>query len=403
MSDSAHPDRGPAWSRAKDSFGLWLGTRAQDAAGKAAGSAKNDAGALPDLAALRAFRAGKGPLASVVSSLDVPGTAIDAPAIPSRWNPANQAFLSLKGPATVSLVTLMALAVAGGYAVQDDLRKLSAFCGLEKSNESIHEYNYSRNILVRNLAKDTGSGMARLKGYAAWMDKRTDRGVIVFTPEAGGTGPRGFVRVDVGSRPPRPADDIELTEDWTPPPPLKDHDDLRFETAELLTSRLPVAMVFAMAVASVIVWSVFASRNLAALDAPAFCTRPLAVLACWLVPIANLYLPCAIMGDIWQGSDPRSYGRPRRFRLPVVGLWWLTLLGASILLAFAISRMMSAIGPGLMAAASRYALYADLGAIAVGVLTLGFVVTASWNQSRRYRLVLTTSERLGPPTAWRRD
>jgi hypothetical protein len=87
----------------------------------------------------------------------------------------------------------------------------------------------------------------------------------------------------------------------------------------------------------------------------------------------------------------------------VVGLWWLALLAACILLAFSISRMAVAIGPAMMVAATRYALYADLGAIVVGVLTLGLVVAASWNQSRRYRLVVTTVQELGPSAAWHRD
>jgi hypothetical protein len=411
MSESARSDRGPASPKTKgpvspkwkDSFGLWLGGQAGDAGGKAAGAAKNGAGTPPDVAALRAFRAGKGPLASVVSSLDAGCAALDPPTATSRKGTATAAFTPLKRPAAVSLVTLMALAVAAGYAVRDDLRKLSALRGLEKNNESIHEYNYSRNVLVRNLAKDGKRGKARLKGYNAWMGAKSDRGVIVFTPEGGQAVAKRLVDTDFPDDGPPLANDVETAGNWTPPAPLKDYDEFRFETAELLASRLPVAAVFAVAVASVIVWSVFASRNLTALDAPALCTRPPAVLACWLAPVGNLYLPCAVMGDIWQGSDPRSYGRPRRFRLPVVGLWWLTLLGASILLAFAASRMATAIGPMTMVSATRYALYADLGAIAVAVLTLGLVVTASWNQSRRYRLVVTSRERLGPAAAWRRD
>ncbi|MGB2822035.1 MAG: DUF4328 domain-containing protein [Phycisphaerae bacterium] len=402
MSESAQSDRGPVASTPKDSFGLWLGPRSPSAATKPTGPPKNESGVSRDISALRAFRAGKGPLASLVSALDAPDPAAGAlPALP-QWD-RKASITPLKGPATASLVTLMALAVAAGYAVRSDLRTLWALRHLESKNQSIHEYNYSRNILVRNLARDTRSGMARLKGYDAWMDNKIERGVIVFTPQDGQAETRRLMDSDFADHRPPLLDEVELTGVWTPPPPLKNYDDLRFERAEMLSSRLPVSTMLALAVAAMIVWSIFASRNLPALDAPALCTRPLAVLASWLTPVANLYLPCAIMGDIWQGSDPRTYGRSRQFRLPVVGLWWLAMLAACILLAFSISRMAVAIGPAMMVAATRYALYADLGAIVVGVLTIGLVIGASWNQSRRYRLVVTTTQELGPSAAWHRD
>ena len=300
-------------------------------------------------------------------------------------------------------MALAALVGVAGYAVRDDLRKLSSLQGLEVRNESVHDYNYSRNILVRHLTRDANSGLARLKGYAAWMDTKTEKGVVVFTPEGGGPGTRSVVKVDLGDLRRRVAHDIQAMEGWTPPPPMKDYDGLRFETGELAASRLPVGLMFALALASVAVWSILANRNLVALEASARCSRALAVVACWLVPVANLYLPSAVMGDIWQGSDPRALGKPRRFRLPVVGLWWLTLLATISLLAFAVLRMIPATGPTRMVSAVRYALYADLGMIVVAVLTLGLVVTASWNQARRYRLVRKTIEELGPAKAWQSD
>ena len=386
-------------AKGKDSFGLWLKPR--KGAGRAAEGERDGEGARAmDLSALRAFRAGKGPLASVVCSVGPSRLSADEAA---EWDRRSDPFRSPKSLAVVALAMLAGLVAAGAFAARNDLRRLSVFRDLERSNESIHEHNHTRNVLVGQLARNTRTGLARLRGYAAWIDRKATQGVVIFTPAADGSGSTRSVTVDLEDLRQQVRHDIEAMAGWTPPPLLKSHDELRTQTPELLATRLPVSLLFVLAIASVIAWSVRAVGNLPSLDAPALCTRPLRVLACWFAPVAGLYLPCALMGDIWHGSDPGTLHRPGRFRLPVVGLWWLVLMAAGGLLAFATSRVMAAVGPAEMALSMRWALYADLGMVVVGVLTVGLVVAASWNQARRHELIEAERERIGAPALWRED
>lgn len=45
----------------------------------------------------------------------------------------------------------------------------------------------------------------------------------------------------------------------------------------------------------------------------------------FLIPLANLVMPLAVVGQIWRGSDPRGYSNGD-LAWPAVTLWWLALV-----------------------------------------------------------------------------
>ncbi|MGI5505801.1 DUF4328 domain-containing protein [Lentzea sp. CA-135723] len=57
----------------------------------------------------------------------------------------------------------------------------------------------------------------------------------------------------------------------------------------------------------------------------------------WIIPLANVYIPYAVMQDIWRGSD-RTQPTVGLWQRPLSGLvraWWLTYLGSTTLSAVA--------------------------------------------------------------------
>ena len=387
----------------KDCFGLWLAPgelAAPPPPGSGTGPA---AGTSPDLAAVRAFRAGKGPLASVVRGVD---TALAPLADPGRGKgrPVRaRQFRRADRMAALVLIAMVALVVSGSYALRADLRELSSLQTLADQNEAIREYNHNRNVLVQHLARGRGGEAARLRSYAAWMDQKTDQGVILFTPNGPPMTVQNTVRVDLGDLRRKVEDDIETVVSWTPPPLVAGYDDLRFTTAELLGSRMPTGGLMLLVLVGLVAWSALAYENLSLLEAPVGWTRGRMVCLLWLVPLVNLYMPWQIVSDIWRGSDPRTLRHPKTFHLPVVGLWWIMLLGTLGLAAYGTFRMADALGIATMVHATRFGLYADVAAILTGVVTGGIVAAATWNQSRRRHLVRTMQEQLGPSSVWRAE
>src|SRR5204863_6642879 len=60
---------------------------------------------------------------------------------------------------------------------------------------------------------------------------------------------------------------------------------------------------------------------------------PLAALAAWIMPAANVVLPMVAVQELWTASDPdvRPGDRPRRAS-PIVLAWWMAFLGFAFLL-----------------------------------------------------------------------
>ncbi len=411
MNESPHPEKTPVLVKpSDDSFGLWLHEEAKTAAPRRPvapepqGAAPQTAPAGPDVPALRAFRAGQVPLGSM-ALVPGPGDETDARNAAAtrklRWT----RFRPLDTPAAVTVALLAGLVVAGGYALRFDLRKLEGLYGIQMHNKVIREHNQSRNILIRHLLKARGGQVAPLAGYDGWTGRQPKQTVVVVTTPDG----RSVIQtMSAAAAPTSPSDEAaagpdadagEATRRWTPPPLLAGYDDMRFEALETIGSRLPIILGYVCAMAALVVWCTLAYRNLPALHAPAPSFRVRTVPLLWLLPPLNLFLPCAVMGEVWHGSDPRRLRRHAGLRLPVVGFWWPLILTALTLAAMSVYRMSSAIGIDTMVVAGRTALYADLTAVVVGMITMAVIALATWNQSRRIRLL--PSRRVASGEAWR--
>ncbi len=391
MTDTLHLDRGGTWpERPDDSFGLWLDGQAPPPASEKPSSEA--------LRALRAFRAGRGPLSSVVTGSAVLGGP--EPRTLAAAGKVHGDFRPLDAVAAVAVAVMIALATVAAYALRNDLDRLGLLARLSEQNEEIREYNRARNVIVRHLARRRHGRLAELARRAeAERHSASDRGVLVFTPGGKTPGRRNYVRVST-SNALRELDDrfaleIAAAEDWSPPPVVAGYDQASFGFRDLLMGRGLVVVVLAAAVLCLALWSCMAYANLPALDAPPTSFTPATAGIWWLVPVANLFVPCAMLREVWLGSDPRTLGKSVRFRLPVVGLWWLCLLGAIALTAFAASRWLHAIGVDTMQQAVRWALYADAAVLVTAGLTLGLIATASWNQARRHRRVARIHACLG--------
>ncbi len=394
MSDAIGSDIQMSVTRAGESLGPWVGGNAPPASAPARDE---------KLAAPRSGRAGKsGPLASLACLSGADGSSPRSAAIKAVVKEAaKESFFIAPSKATAfALSSLMALGIVAGFSIQRDLAEMDRLRALEQDQQRIAEHNYTRSLLIQHLAKGRGGKIAHLRGYAEQLDEFSSQpqAVVIFTPANSRAKAETMALPDLRRR---IEDDIEQIEAWTPPPLLKGHADMRFTTADLQDSRMPAGAVLAVVLAAMIIWSALALRNLPALRAAA-CFKPVSVPLCWLSPGANLYLPFVVMRDIWYGSDPVGLTRPDGLRLPVIGMWWLTLLGAIGMFGYAIFRMAQAVGVAMMSDAAQYTLYADAGIGALAVVTFVVVAAASWNQSRRIALVENMEAQLGPRGAWQR-
>lgn len=352
---------------------------------------------------MRSYRAGRGPLGSLAC---LPGATGGSPRPASAKSEAkteveDSVFITPTKAVAFALSALMALGIVSIYSLRRDMVEMDRIAELERLEHKITDHNHTRSLLIQHLARDSGGKLAHLRGYAEQIDEFQPRAqaVVIFTPVGDQAKPEALALPELRQRIAR---DIENIEGWTPPPLLKDHQDMRYTMAELRGSRLPLGAVLVIVIVAVIIWSSLSMRNLPALHAPAGCFRPSRVPLCWLAPVANLYLPCAIMRDIWYGSEPTSLTHPDGLRLPVIGLWWLTFLGAIGMYGYAVFRMATAVGVFMIGEAGRWVLYADITVLAMAASTFVMVAAASWNQSRRIALVETMEAQLGPRGAWQR-
>lgn len=352
---------------------------------------------------MRSYRAGTGPLGSPSGLSFATGASLrPAPGKSSDNSEIQDAVFAMPTKSVAfALSCLMALGIIGIYSVRQDMAQISRFAELERVEHDIADHNHTRNLLIAHLARDRDGKLAHLRDHAEVLDGfgRRSQPVVIFTPDDKSEKPEAQVLPDLRRRIER---DIEKIEGWTPPPLLQDHHDMRYTTASLKANRLPLTVMLAGVVVAMVIWSSLSMRNLPALHAPAGCFRPSRVPLCWLAPVANLYLPCAIMRDIWYGSEPTGLTCPEGLRLPVIGLWWMTFLGAIGMSGYAIYRMMTAVGVFMIGQAWEWIFYADVTVLAMAASTFVLVAAASWNQSRRIAMVETMEAQLGPRRAWRK-
>lgn len=352
---------------------------------------------------MRSYRAGTGPLGSLAC---LPGKVGAGPgSAPSKSTAKtvveDSVFITPTNAVAFALSALMTLVIVGIYSVRRDMAEIDRIAVLERLEHKITDHNYTRSLLIQHLARGLDGKLEHLRGYAGQLDDLQARpeAVVIFTPEGNQAKPEAVALPELRQR---IEEDIENIEGWTPPPLMKDHHGMRYAMAELRASRLPLGAVFAAAIVAVIIWSSLLMRNLPALHAPAGCFKPSRVPLCWLAPVANLYLPCAIMRDIWYGSEPSRLTDPDGLRLPLIGLWWLTFLGAVGMFGYGVFRMATAVGVFMIGQAARWVLYADISVLAMAASTFLMVAAASWNQSRRIAMAETMEAQLGPRGAWQR-
>lgn len=393
-----------------ESFGPWVGNSEPSGQShpKAASqpqtpSASSEASVDEAITAMRSYRAGTGPLGSLAC---LSGAAGDAPMpvtvkLAPKTAVEDSVFITPTKAVAFALSALMALMVVGIFSVRRDMTEMSRLGDLAWQEHKIADHNYTRNLLIQHLARDRDGKLAHLRDYAEQIDEFQARpqAVVIFTPEGDQAKPETLALPALRRRIER---DIENIEGWTPPPLLTDHHEMRYTTAEIQVSRLPLGATLLLVIVAVIIWSTLSMRNLPALHAPAMCFKPSRVPLCWLAPVANLYLPCAIMRDIWYGSEPTGLTDPEGLRLPVIGLWWLTFLGAIGMFGYGVFRMATAVGVFMIGETARWILYADITVLAMAASTFVMVAAASWNQSRRIALVETMEAQLGPRRAWHR-
>jgi hypothetical protein len=60
----------------------------------------------------------------------------------------------------------------------------------------------------------------------------------------------------------------------------------------------------------------------------------------WFIPIANLYIPYAVVQDIWCGSDRanRMVGLQQRPQSSLITAWWICFLLSNVSLTLPASR-----------------------------------------------------------------
>jgi Domain of unknown function (DUF4328) len=59
---------------------------------------------------------------------------------------------------------------------------------------------------------------------------------------------------------------------------------------------------------------------------PAPSTTPGWAAGFYFMPLLNLFMPYAVMAEIWRYSDPSQGGAVRKTASPLVGWWWVALV-----------------------------------------------------------------------------
>jgi hypothetical protein len=103
-------------------------------------------------------------------------------------------------------------------------------------------------------------------------------------------------------------------------------DDARLNSFEQIKPLLILAAAIAFPM-----WVHRVYRNLPSLGNPVPAATPGWAAGSYFVPIANLFIPCTIMAEIWRYSDPAQQDVIRKTSSPLVGIWWCLFIGRGIL------------------------------------------------------------------------
>jgi len=139
-------------------------------------------------------------------------------------------------------------------------------------------------------------------------------------------------------------------------------------------------------------WAYMAHRNLDLLGRRELKHEPTSTIAWWLVPVANLWMPCRVLCEIWKASNPDAAsddgGSWRRGRSTyVIFVWWL-LLWASWVAAWTVSPVKRPDALASPAAFHQFALGFSLDmllTVAANVPQVVWIVGAIRRQNALYR------------------
>lgn len=94
-------------------------------------------------------------------------------------------------------------------------------------------------------------------------------------------------------------------------------------------------VAFVLAAITFMLWMNRARRNSEAITPQQHRFRNVWVFLGWLIPIANLYIPYAVMQDIWRASDRSqpALGLQQREPSGLVLLWWICFLASNFSLS----------------------------------------------------------------------
>jgi len=112
---------------------------------------------------------------------------------------------------------------------------------------------------------------------------------------------------------------------------------------------------------------------------------PVAALAAWIVPGANVVLPMVSVRELWTASDPdaRPGDRPRRVS-PVVLAWWLAFLGFAFLLGGSILHWTGDAGaPAARIVRDEWLIATGLWAVVAAGLAAAVVLLIDLHQEER--------------------
>jgi hypothetical protein len=155
--------------------------------------------------------------------------------------------------------------------------------------------------------------------------------------------------------------------------------------------------------ATFIVWLHRASKNLRALGNNHVEYSPGWTIGGWFIPIGNLFIPCQLMGELWNRSYPANVQSAYAVRAPgrsLVGWWWACWLVMNFVDCAANLFWLG--GSQKIAAlllSSWFLLAEDLLSLPAAFLAIQLVRCIQANQQERYRLFEELKSKMSEPAA----
>ena len=153
-----------------------------------------------------------------------------------------------------------------------------------------------------------------------------------------------------------------------------------------------------------IVWLHRASKNLPALGNKHVEYSPGWTIGGWFIPIGNLFVPCQLMGELWNRSHPANVQSGYAVRAPgrsLVGWWWACWLVMNFV-GYAANPFWFGGGSQKIAAlllSSWFLLTMDLLSLPAAFLAIQLVRCIQANQQERYRLFEELKSKMSEPAA----